>query len=172
MGEEYGAQTPFLFFCDFEKELAAAVTTGRRNEFANFARFKDPTLRDQIPDPNAAETFNSSRLDWRSIVQADGRDWLDFYRQLLSLRYEHVVPRLGDACGIRSEYKTHGDRGLTARWKFPDKSELILLANLGSDPLSGLGPLPTKILFASHEIENDLAIDSLPAWSVVWGLQS
>ena len=42
MGEEFGAETPFLFFCDFEKDLAAAVTEGRRNEFARFARFNDP----------------------------------------------------------------------------------------------------------------------------------
>ena len=38
MGEEFGAQSPFLFFCDFEKDLAQAVTAGRRNEFAHFTR--------------------------------------------------------------------------------------------------------------------------------------
>jgi 1,4-alpha-glucan branching enzyme len=36
MGEEFGADTPFLFFCDFGPELAAAVTQGRRREFARF----------------------------------------------------------------------------------------------------------------------------------------
>src|SRR5271165_1874127 len=50
MGEEFGAETPFLFFCDFEKDLAAAVTEGRRNEFSDFARFADPAKRDRIPD--------------------------------------------------------------------------------------------------------------------------
>src|SRR5262249_21648131 len=30
MGEEFGATSPFLFFCDFKGALAAAVTEGRR----------------------------------------------------------------------------------------------------------------------------------------------
>ena len=33
MGEEFAASTPFLFFCDFGPELAAAVAAGRRREF-------------------------------------------------------------------------------------------------------------------------------------------
>ena len=55
MGEEFGAETPFLFFCDFEKDLAAAVTAGRRNEFAHFARFNDPAERERIPDPERCQ---------------------------------------------------------------------------------------------------------------------
>ena len=34
MGEEWGCQQPFLFFCDFEGELGEAVRKGRREEFA------------------------------------------------------------------------------------------------------------------------------------------
>jgi maltooligosyltrehalose trehalohydrolase len=55
MGEEFGAQTPFLFFCDFGRELAAKVTEGRRNEFCRFVRFRDPDLRAQIPDPSTID---------------------------------------------------------------------------------------------------------------------
>ena len=36
MGEEWGAPTPFLYFCDFHGELAQAVRDGRRREFAAF----------------------------------------------------------------------------------------------------------------------------------------
>src|SRR5205807_9029199 len=67
MGEEFGAETPFLFFCDFERALAKAVTAGRRNEFARFARFNNPSAREEIPDPNATATFAASRLDWSTI---------------------------------------------------------------------------------------------------------
>jgi hypothetical protein len=49
MGEEFGAKTPFLFFCDFEGDLAKAVTEGRRNEFARFVRFSSEETRSQIP---------------------------------------------------------------------------------------------------------------------------
>src|SRR5689334_4486368 len=33
MGEEFGATTPFLFFCDFSPDLAEKVRQGRREEF-------------------------------------------------------------------------------------------------------------------------------------------
>ena len=41
MGEEWGCQQPFLFFCDFEGELGEAVRKGRREEFSRFASFKE-----------------------------------------------------------------------------------------------------------------------------------
>lgn len=53
MGEEYAATTPFLYFCDFQGDLAQAVTQGRQAEFARFVRFADPASRSLIPDPNA-----------------------------------------------------------------------------------------------------------------------
>ena len=51
MGEEFGAQTPFLFFCDFEKGLAEAVAAGRRNEFARFTSSAIPLLARGFPIP-------------------------------------------------------------------------------------------------------------------------
>src|SRR5580698_5463588 len=94
MGEEFGTVTPFLFFCEFQQDLAAAVTAGRRNEFARFARFRDPAERERIPDPNDAKTFKASQLNWSVLVQPGHRDWLRFYRKLLGLRREHIVPHL------------------------------------------------------------------------------
>ena len=70
MGEEFGATTPFRFFCDFSGELGKAVTQGRRREFARFARFADPAAQSTIPDPNAEETFLASKLDWGTIDDA------------------------------------------------------------------------------------------------------
>ena len=42
MGEEWGATSPFPFFCDFTGELAEAVRKGRREEFSRFPEFSDP----------------------------------------------------------------------------------------------------------------------------------
>jgi maltooligosyltrehalose trehalohydrolase len=173
MGEEFGAETPFLFFCDFEKDLAAAVTTGRRNEFAHFARFSNPVEREQIPDPSDARTFESSRLDWSEIDQPSHREWLRFYRRLLKLRCQHIVSRLSPGCTVNADYEIHGDRGLTAHWNFPDRSKLILMANLGTDSLSGLAAPASRVIFASEEVtSNDLKLGTLPPWSVVWFLES
>ena len=173
MGEEFGAETPFLFFCDFEKDLAAAVTEGRRNEFTHFARFSDPAEREQIPDPSAAKTFETSRLDWSEIAQPRHQDWLRFYRNLLKLRCQHIVSRLSAGCVVSSDYELHGDHGLTAYWKFPDHSKLILMANLGSDSVAGLTFPASKVIYASEEATAEvLKQTTLPPWSVVWFLES
>src|SRR5271166_1605232 len=173
MGEEFGAETPFLFFCDFEKDLAAAITAGRRNEFAHFARFNDPAERERIPDPGDTRTFKASQLNWGVIAQPGHRDWLRFYRKLLGLRREHIVSRLSTGCAVNADYEVHRDRGLTAHWKFSDQSELILMANLGTDSLSGLIPPASQVIYASEQVDADvLKRKTLPAWSVVWFLES
>ena len=94
MGEEFDADTPFLFFCDFAPELAKEVTSGRRSEFAKFAQFSSPQAQAQIPDPNAKETFLRSKLDWNSAEQERHCDWLKFYGDLLKRRSEQVVRRI------------------------------------------------------------------------------
>ncbi|MGH7338080.1 MAG: malto-oligosyltrehalose trehalohydrolase, partial [Myxococcota bacterium] len=59
-GEEWGASTPFPFFCERgDPELARATREGRRAEFAAFG-----WKPEDIPDPQDPETFASARLCW------------------------------------------------------------------------------------------------------------
>jgi maltooligosyltrehalose trehalohydrolase len=78
MGEEYGEEAPFQFFSDhIDPKIADATREGRRDEFAAFAQF----ARDEIPDPQATETFERSKLTRRrdpALVQ--------LYRDLLAAR--------------------------------------------------------------------------------------
>jgi maltooligosyltrehalose trehalohydrolase len=173
MGEEFAVDTPFLFFCDFENDLAVAVTNGRRNEFAHFAAFADPAERARIPDPNSVKTFEASRLDWRTIDQPMQRESLACYRQLLKLRRQHIVPRLSDTCHLQASYQTRQAQCLTARWEFGDGSKLTLLANLGAEPVSDLGSTAGSIVYASEGVSPDsLQQGTLAPWSVVWFLES
>jgi len=57
MGEERLSRAPFLFFTDHHGALADAVREGRRREFAEFTAFGS----EDIPDPNALETFEHSQ---------------------------------------------------------------------------------------------------------------
>jgi maltooligosyltrehalose trehalohydrolase len=60
MGEEYGEERPFPFFCSFSSaDLTKAVQEGRRREFAHFV-----TSPDEIPDPASEATFASAVLSW------------------------------------------------------------------------------------------------------------
>ena len=84
-GEEWAATSPFLYFTDHrDPELAAAVRKGRREEFAAFDR--DP---ESIPDPQAATTFERSRLDWDEPLRQPHAEILEWYRALIRLRRSH-----------------------------------------------------------------------------------
>jgi maltooligosyltrehalose trehalohydrolase len=83
MGQEWAASTPFRFFTDHNDELGKAVTAGRRQEFSRFAAFSNPEC---IPDPQAAETFEASRLLWDEQTRDPHRHTLALYRRLLELR--------------------------------------------------------------------------------------
>ncbi len=59
MGEEYGEENPFPFFCSFgDAQLVEAVREGRQREFAEFA------WRGEVPDPHGTDTFEAARLTW------------------------------------------------------------------------------------------------------------
>jgi maltooligosyltrehalose trehalohydrolase len=83
-GEEYGEQRPFLFFTDhIDPAIAEATREGRRREFAEFAAFSG----EEVPDPQAPETFERSKLD----PSAGDDELRGFYRELLALRRD--LPR-------------------------------------------------------------------------------
>jgi len=132
MGEEFGAATPFLFFCDFGPELAAAVTSGRRREFARFARFSDPAVQATIPDPNANETFTRSKLDWTCVDREPHKRWMTFYRDLLALRRSKLAPRLAGMGGHSGHFEVLGEGALTVSWRLGDGSRLALYLNLSA----------------------------------------
>jgi malto-oligosyltrehalose trehalohydrolase len=136
MGEEFGASSPFLFFCDFGPELAQAVSDGRRREFARFEQFAAEDMQARIPDPNHPDTFERSRLDWLGVNDPARAKWLALYRSLLSLRAQHIVPRLGRMRGHCGEYTLIGDGVLLVRWVLADASALELRLNLSDTPAS------------------------------------
>jgi maltooligosyltrehalose trehalohydrolase len=75
MGEEYGETRPFQFFTDhIDPRIAEATREGRKQEFAAWASFAG----EDVPDPQARETFERSKLDWRPAEQ--------WFRDALALR--------------------------------------------------------------------------------------
>nr|WP_207956107.1 malto-oligosyltrehalose trehalohydrolase [Rubrobacter marinus] len=166
MGEEWAASTPFLFFCDFEGDLAPLVTEGRRAEFAKFPEFSDPETRDRIPDPGAEGTFRASSLKWDEREGAGHAETLQSYRELLALRAREIVPRLPGTRG-GGTFRLVGERGLEASWTLGDGSALTLLANLGPERGTGFEKPAGGLLYATDDA---LQGDALPPWSVAWYL--
>jgi len=93
-GEEWAASTPFLYFSDHDAELGAAVSAGRRAEFAAFGW--DPK---NVPDPQAIETFERSKVRWDELSAPDHATVLTWHTRLISLRKRY--PELTDG---RLEY--------------------------------------------------------------------
>jgi maltooligosyltrehalose trehalohydrolase len=130
MGDEFAAEQPFLFFTSHHGELAELVREGRRNEFAAFSAFADPHTREQIPDPNARQTFEASRPELTSTRQSAMHD---LYRQLLQIRHQQIIPRLPGAQALGAEVLATG--AVTARWRLGDGSQLRIDLNLGDTPV-------------------------------------
>lgn len=167
MGEEFGCTQPFPFFCDFEGDLARAVTDGRRREFAAFLRFRDFDLG-AIPDPNAAETFASAVLDWTALRAPTPQAWHAFFTALFNVRHKEIVPRLQRIAPGRARYAVSGAGALRLEWPLTDGTRLLALANLRDEP-TAIEPVPGNPFHAIPDgVMTSVAARSLPRWSVVW----
>ena len=140
MGEEWGASTPWQFFTSHpEPELATAVATGRKEEFATHGWDTD-----DVPDPQDPATFERSKLDWAEAERDWHADVLEWYRRLTGLRRsraELTDPRL-DLVDVTYDED--------ARWLVVSRGTLRVAVNLGPErqevPLDGT---PMGVLLSS-----------------------
>ncbi|MBK5929429.1 malto-oligosyltrehalose trehalohydrolase [Halochromatium salexigens] len=197
MGEEFDAERPFLFFCDFGPELADAVREGRRREFARSAAFADPASRATIPDPNAPETFNRSCLDWRWLdhlvnpsihaERPDGSQQRRFRacQRWLALRRARIAPLI-PLILQGGEAVVFGRGRLSASWDTSDHYRLRLMANLNAEPAelpSTLEPPRRSALILDHRPDPESGTQpttaaatmgkrQLAPWSVQWSIEA
>ena len=135
MGEEFAADSPFLYFCDFGEgsELAAAVWAGRRAEFSRFAAFASPAAQHAVPDPNAPQSFADSKLRWRAREPGIHVQALQQTHALLHARRQHIVPLLAHGSAPAA---AHGceDGVLRVSWRLGGTAMLHLAANFAAGP--------------------------------------
>lgn len=154
MGEEWAATTPFQFFTSHtEPELAEAVRTGRRAEFADHGWDTD-----DVPDPQDVETFRRSRLDWSELTGPEHARMLQFYRDLIALRRSE--PDLTDFCldHLRVDFDEQ------QRWIVLRRGGIAVAANLGS--ASARIPVTGSVLLAWDTPTVGSAMTTLPGHSV------
>jgi 1,4-alpha-glucan branching enzyme len=168
MGEEWGETRPFVFFADYEGELAEITREGRRQEFAKFPAFKgDPKGLREVPDPCDPGSFASSKLDWEERFSEHGRSWLAHTRQLLTLRRERIVPLLYGAGPHAGQVEAAGEGVVWVRWRLGGR-DLHMIANFAHEPRA-VGAITGEVLHASAP-EAAAAIATggeLPAHSIV-----
>ncbi|MBX3209732.1 MAG: malto-oligosyltrehalose trehalohydrolase [Labilithrix sp.] len=147
MGQEWAASTPFLYFTDHGGELGASVSRGRREEFASFSAFADPALRERIPDPEAASTFEASRLRWEERESADGARVLDLHRAMLRLR--RTDPVLSQACRDDELTATETRDGVLEVTRRRGADERRLVVNFGAHDAPFTRPPDARVLLAT-----------------------
>jgi 1,4-alpha-glucan branching enzyme len=168
MGEEWAATQPFLYFCDFEPQLAAQVRSGRLKEFASFERFRSSTVVARIPDPVAPQSMVRSKLDWSELALPPHRDWLARHRALLEIRRRSITPLIPHI--LRGEYRRQDEAAaIDVAWQLRDGGALRLTANLSGGPVAAPRRPQVAPLFATHwPPANANGTPMLPPWSVVW----
>ncbi|MBI5129228.1 MAG: malto-oligosyltrehalose trehalohydrolase [Rhodopseudomonas palustris] len=159
MGEEWGSQAPFPFFCDFHGELADAVRAGRRKEFAGaYEKYGD-----EVPDPLDESTFKSAMLDWSERDGGPGAARLALVKRLLDIRRTAIVPRLE---GARFGSADVADDGLLrARWRLSEGATLKLVANLSDRGVA------SKRSPDGTNLWGDDWDGVIPPWAVTWRLE-
>ncbi|MFI5611463.1 malto-oligosyltrehalose trehalohydrolase [Amycolatopsis sp. NPDC051903] len=137
MGEEWGASTPWQFFASFpDPELAEAVRTGRRREFARHGWGEA-----DVPDPMDPATVERSKLDWAEPAKAGHREVLELYRTLIRLRRER--PELTDPDLAGFEVRAAPDDS----WLVLHRGSLRLACNFGAtDAVVPLAGTPGEVL--------------------------
>jgi maltooligosyltrehalose trehalohydrolase len=138
-GEEWGARTPFLYFTDHQDpNLGRAVTEGRTREFASFR------WAGEVPDPQAAETFERSKLDWSESTRPPHDEILDWHRRLIALRAARSMP-LGRA---------------KPKVRFDDKAQWLRFEHAGLASLFNFGETSRRIPLPSGSWDLALASGS------------
>ncbi|HEY9691032.1 MAG TPA: malto-oligosyltrehalose trehalohydrolase [Oculatellaceae cyanobacterium] len=87
MGEEYGEESPFLYFVSHsDHDLVEAVRKGRKEEF------KDFHLEGEFQDPFSQETFDQCILKWEKRQEGKNKALLELHQHLIQLR--RTIPAL------------------------------------------------------------------------------
>jgi len=138
MGEEWAASSPWQFFTSHpEPELADAVRTGRRREFAAHG-----WASADVPDPQDPATFERSKLDWDELGKPGHAEILALYRRLIALRRQYSD--LSDPWLAKVEV-WHGDNYVVIR-----RGGCVVAANLAPVPQTvSLRSVPSKVLLAT-----------------------
>ena len=173
MGEEYGEDRPFPFFCSFtDAGLVQAVREGRRREFADFV------VEGEIPDPDAIETFASARLSWawpdgtpRAGLRLLYRDLLTARREWPALRdFERRSARLipDPASGPVFElfrYDDGSEGGIRALFNLGNQAQRVLPSSAGQRVLF----TSETSRYAGARATIDTVVELLPHECIVYG---
>jgi len=151
-GQEYGASTPFLYFADHHKELAALVQKGRAEFLDQFASIASSHTEFAMGLPQERTTFERCKLNHEE--RRTNAHILALHRDLLKLRREDPVFRAQRSDWIHGAVL--GDESFVLRYFGNPHGDRLLVVNLGRELRLRPGPEPL------------LAPSTDPQWEILW----
>jgi maltooligosyltrehalose trehalohydrolase len=122
MGEEFAADTPFMYFISHgDENLVKAVREGRAREFAEFH------CDELSSDPQNEEIFDKCKINWDSLHLLKHETIFNFYKKLIALRKDkHSLSKL-----IRNNLKisTNLEKKAMVIEKEYNEQKIIVLMN-------------------------------------------
>jgi maltooligosyltrehalose trehalohydrolase len=129
-GQEFAASAPFLYFTDFEPELAAAVRKGRQEFLAQFPSIVDFEHRNLLADPGDRATFERCKLNLNERFTNAAAYAL--HVDLLRLRRQETAFCLQQPGGV--DGAVLAPSAFALRFFTPDHlDDRVLVVNLGPD---------------------------------------
>lgn len=144
MGDEFRSQGRFFFFSDYPDGLNQNDPEERLQQARNFGTAD--LARHEIRDPNAPETFASSKLDWGQSETDSGKSARAAFRDLLEKRRIHLMPLLKHVGGGVGHLLLAEDGCLAVDWQLGDR-RWQLRGNFG-DSRATLPPVRGKTVYA------------------------
>jgi len=128
-GQEFQASAPFLYFADHKPELARLVRDGRHAFVRQFPSLAAPEMQGRLADPEARDSFERCKLDWREAERHG--EAVALHRDLLRLRREDPTfsrQRQGGLDGA-----VLGPEAFALRYFGEGGDDRLMLVNLGRD---------------------------------------
>jgi maltooligosyltrehalose trehalohydrolase len=136
--------------------LGRLVSEGRRKEFVAFGWSPE-----EVPDPQAEETFLRSKLRWEELQEGLHAEMLDWYRRLIQLRREESTLTCGDLRRVRVSFDEK------QKWLWMTRGPIEVVFNAGTSEIRlPAGNGYEAVLASVPEVACEADYLRLPAGSV------
>jgi maltooligosyltrehalose trehalohydrolase len=143
-GQEFAASAPFVFFADYQGEMADAVTRGRGEFLSQFPSLATPESRRHLPKPTDEKTFLTCKINF--VERQTNRELYQLHIDLLRLRREDSVFSVQRADLL--ETVAMNDRCLSVRYFGGNGNDRLVVSNFG--PILRLAALSNPLFAPPH----------------------
>jgi maltooligosyltrehalose trehalohydrolase len=102
------------------------------------------------------------------MSQTQHRQWLRWYKTILRVRREQIVPLIDKIGGHAGQHRVLGKNAVLACWKVDHHMELTLQANLSADTLESVPNVDGRTLWTEGPVVDG---NRMGPWSLRWSLR-